>query len=140
MTVEQVAVGRPLPELHGLTKQFYAALGEGRLDFQRCTTCQRWQFPPREMCPRCTTETLAWEASPQTGVVFTYTVVHRPLHPAFAAVPYVVVGVQFDSGPRLMGRLIGVSVDEVEIGMPIRLATRIDSDGVPQIEFERTSR
>ena len=138
MTVEDIAISRPLPELRGDTKQFYAALAEGRLDFQRCTTCGQWQFPPREMCPRCATETLVWETSPQAGTVFTYTVARRPLHPAFQAVPFVIVGVEFESGPRLMGRLVGVSPEDVEIDMSVRLAARIESDGVALIEFERT--
>ena len=53
------------------------------LRFQRCAACGAWRHPPRVLCAACRSDQWSWEPSSGHGEVFTWTVVHQPLHPAF---------------------------------------------------------
>jgi len=49
-------------------------------------------------------------------------VVHRALHPAFAAqVPYVLADIQLEEGPVFTSNVTDVAPHEVSIGMPVEV-------------------
>ncbi len=114
--------GRPHPEPvrtadnHG----FWDAADDGRLAVQRCAGCRAWYHPPRPMCPACGSLDLRWTDVPGTGVVYSYTLLHHPQHPAFDY-PVIAVVVELDEGVRLVSNLIGVAAAEVRIGLPVEL-------------------
>ena len=57
-----------------------------------------------------------------TGTVYSYTIVHHAVHPALeGAVPYAVVLVALDEVPqvRVVGNLLDVVLNDVEIGLPV---------------------
>jgi hypothetical protein len=54
--------------------------------------------------------------------VLSFTIVRRPVSPAFASeVPYVVALVTLDEGPQMMTNIIGCAPEEVAIGMPVEV-------------------
>ncbi len=56
------------------------------------------------------------------GVVHTFTVTHQNGLPNFReAVPYVLAYVALEEGPQIMTNIVGCPVDEVEIGMPVKV-------------------
>ena len=58
-----------------------------------------------------------------TGAVYTYTVVRRAPTPAYQAdVPYVIVHVTLDEGPRMISTMVECEPDAVEIGMRVEVA------------------
>lgn len=123
MAEQRNAYAKPLPELDGLTKKFYAWCKRGDLRFQRCSACDAWRHVPREMCALCGSFEWTWKRSSGRGTVFTWTTVARPMHPAFADdVPYAPVVIEMDEGVRLVSEVLDCSPDELEIGMPVRLA------------------
>jgi uncharacterized OB-fold protein len=116
---------KPLPELTGHSGEFYGFCRQGELRFQRCDACGAWRHVPREMCADCGSWDWTWARSSGLGRVFSWTVVTRALHPAFAHdVPYAPVVVELDEGVRLLTHVTDVPPEDLEIGM--RVAVHFD--------------
>ena len=67
------------------------------------------------------------------ATVYSYTVAHRPPHPAFAAqVPLVVAIVELEEGPRMFTNIVGCDPANVEVGMAVQATSESidDSDMV----------
>jgi uncharacterized OB-fold protein len=108
-----------LPEITPLHEPFWAALKEHRLDLQRCDRCGRFRFIPTELCS-CGAAEYTWTPIAGTGEVYTFTVVHRAPTQAYQAeVPYVIVHVTMDEGPRMISNLVECDRDKIAIGMPV---------------------
>lgn len=118
----------PTPE----TAEFWRAARLGRLLLQRCQRCGGVQHYPRALCARCWHDGLEWFEASGMGSVWTYTVVHRPGHPAWQAhVPYVLAIVELDEGPWVVTNVLDVPCEEVSVGMRVRLALPVRDDGAP---------
>ncbi len=100
-------------------QRYFGALAEGRFEIPRCLSCGRFHFYPRVCCPHCGSQDLEWAAPSGNGTVYSVTIVRR------AEGDYTVVLVDLEEGPRLMSRVVGMPVEQVRIGLPVR--TRIDA-------------
>jgi uncharacterized OB-fold protein len=113
---------RVLPRLTPETEFFWTSGADGRLRFQRCTSCGLMVHPPGPICPVCRTRTL--EPTPVSGraTVASYTVNHQPWIPGFDP-PYVVAIVEIDEQPsvRLMTNVVGCPPEDVEVGMLVQV-------------------
>jgi len=115
-----VGVPRPLPE--GDDVEFWARCARHELAVQRCSQCGLHRHPPRPRCARCHGEEWAWVASTGTGSVYSFTVCHPPVLPAFESeVPYNVVVVQLEEGPFIVSNVVGCTNDELRVGMPVEV-------------------
>ncbi len=95
-----------LPAPAADTEAFHRGLDEGRLVLQSCERCRRARYPPAPVCPYCSAREHRWLQVDGGGAVHSWVRYHRAFHPAFASlVPYVVVSMQLDAGPRMFGRL-----------------------------------
>ena len=122
---------KPLPVLEGLTGEFYEFCRRGALHFQRCSDCRAWRHVPREMCAACGSWEWSWQPSSGRGVVFSWTVVTRALHPAFQdATPYAPVIVEMEEGVRLLSRVEGIAPEDLAIGMSVEVAFETVSEDV----------
>jgi uncharacterized protein len=129
------AVERPLPDLVGLVSQYHELLATGTLHLQRCEACARWQYPARMCCATSPEHELIWRPTSGRGRVFSWTVTHQALHPAFVDdVPYVTALVELEEGPRLVGRLTGVDPSSVSLGLAVRVEV-ITICGVALVAF-----
>jgi hypothetical protein len=128
---------KPLPKLAGLTGEFYAFTKRHELRFQRCTACGRWRHVPRVLCPDCASDAWAWERSAGRGTVFTWSVTHRPMHPAFLEMPYATVVVELAEGPRMLTTLIDVAPEELRAGLPVEVVFDDVTDEVTLPRFRR---
>ncbi len=89
------------------SKAYWAAAREGRLLFQKCCACGHVQHPPRHQCSACWTDGLAEIESSGRGRIESLTVVRRaPIASFRNKVPYVVVSVVMDEGPRMIANLL----------------------------------
>ncbi len=123
--------GRPVPEPTGDSEPFWRACRAGRLIVQRCANCQRLQYYPRNMCTECLSERLDWETMSGRGTVYTHSIVHRALNPAFEAdLPYVVAVVELDEGVRLISRIVDCTPAKVVIGMTVEVTFVPASDAI----------
>lgn len=113
--------GWSLPLLDDKSRPFFTS---GHLVVQKCTACGTVQHPPEDVCHKCLAMTFEYPEAKGTGTVYSYTIVHHPVHPLMAEmVPYAVVLVALDDYPhvRYTGNLIGVAPDDVRIGLPVRV-------------------
>jgi uncharacterized OB-fold protein len=119
------------PNPDGFSAEFYAHLAAGELRLQRCEACGAWRHPPRVLCARCGGDGWMWMPAAGRGVVYTWTVTHQALVPPFADdVPYAVVVVELEEGPRLVTAVRGVEPGALRIGLPVELRIARLSDAI----------
>jgi uncharacterized OB-fold protein len=108
------------PNPDGLSAEFYAHLATGELRLQRCDDCERWRHPPRILCGACGSERWTWRPVSGRGAVYTWTVTHQALLPSFADdLPYAVVVVELDEGPRLVTAVRGIEPGALRVGLTV---------------------
>jgi len=96
---------------------------------QRCAACGAAQYPPREICVACLSDTLAWETTDSLpGRVLARTVLHHSNEPRFRPrLPLAIGLVQLDAGPvavcflgeREPGDTVSVRACDDETGNPL---------------------
>ncbi len=110
----------PVPAPGPDTREFWEACRQHRLQVQRCAACGRFRFAPAPICHACHSREYEWVVSEGIGEVYTWTITHRPFHPAVAdAVPYntVVVRLHDCGGAMITSNLVGIPNDEIRPGM-----------------------
>ncbi|GAB5413955.1 MAG: OB-fold domain-containing protein [Congregibacter sp.] len=111
---------RTQPTRSALTEPWFEACRDGRLLIQRCGDCGHYQFYPRIVCTRCSSEHVDWVEASGDAVIASFTVVRHAVSKAYEA-PYVVALVDLAEGPRLMTNIIHSDFEALRIGMPVRL-------------------
>lgn len=91
-------------------RDFLQRSSDGHLRFQHCLNCGYVRFPTAAICPQCLSDRAEWRIDAGTGTVWSFCVYHRAFSPAFKQlVPYTVVLIELDSGPRLITNPVGAS-------------------------------
>jgi uncharacterized OB-fold protein len=112
---------RLLPALDDDNRFFWTSGADGRLRFQRCSSCRLWLHPPAPRCPSCGSGELGPEPVSGRAEVCSFTVNHQPWdgHPD----PYVIalVSLPEQDGLRLTTNIVGCDPGEVFIGMPVQV-------------------
>ena len=111
----------PPPVEYGAAAPFWTAIGEGRIEMPRCSSCHAWQWYPDDLGADCDGATLVWEEVARTGTVYAATRVVRAFLPnGRNDVPFVVGFVELDGvdGVRLVANLIDDGT--VPIGSRVR--------------------
>jgi uncharacterized protein len=113
---------RVLPRITPDNEHFWQGGADGELRFLRCQGCGYWIHPPAPICPQCLSKDVAPEAVSGRAVVHTFTVNHQPWYPDLDP-PYVIAIVELpeQDGLRLTTNIVGCAVDDVRIGMPVRV-------------------
>jgi uncharacterized OB-fold protein len=113
---------RPVPEVTPYLAPFFAAAREERLVVQRCDGCGALRFPAREICSVCLSTEASWTPVSGRGEIFSFNVMHQIYHPGFAAaVPYAVVVVKLEEGPKMTSNLVDCPLDRITVGMPVEV-------------------
>lgn len=131
----------PRPEITVDSAAFWEACAEHRLLIQRCLDCGLHRMNPAPVCFSCRSFRWDWEASQGQGSVFTYTVVHHPVHPAMQdSVPYIAVVVELSDcgGVRLTSNLVDSPGSEVAVGMAVEVVWEDVSPGYALYRFRST--
>src|SRR5579883_1947508 len=127
---------RPLPAAAPDYRPFWDFVAAGRLHLQRCGACGRFRFPVSPRCPACFSPDWAWQPVSGRGVVSSWVVFHRSYYEAFAdRLPYAVVQVELEEGPRLTANLLDAAPGELRIGLPVEVAYEAVADGVTLYQF-----
>jgi hypothetical protein len=70
------------------------------------------------------------------GTLFSFVVVRRALDPYWQGeVPYVVAVVELVEGPRLISNLAGIGLDQIQIGMALKVVFESLSDEIKVPRF-----
>ena len=112
---------KPLPTITDENRPFWDGCAAGELLFQRCRGCRAAQFPPAEICHACLGADLTWERSAGLGTLYSWTVVYRPVTPAFDVVPYAPAIVDLNEGYQMMTNLIAVAPDAITPAQPVQV-------------------
>lgn len=110
------------------TAFFWEGVNAGELRIQRCSSCGTLRHPPGPMCPTCHTSGHDYVLSQGRARVYSYVVHHAPQIPG-KTLPLLIGLVELDEGVRMIGELRGVGIDDVAIGLPVRVGyDRIDDE------------
>ena len=113
---------KPLPYIDEVSRSYWEGAKRHELMLQRCQGCGYHRYPPGDTCPRCLSDRLAWVKASGQGTVYTWTVFHQVYHQAFAKdMPYAVVAVELEEGPRLVTNLVDCKPEDIEVGMPVEV-------------------
>lgn len=114
---------RLIPPNTELSQPYWDAARQNRLVVQQCGDCSHMLFPPGANCPKCGSRKLTWTQVSGKGVVYTYTIAHRPPHPVLAEqCPLAIAVVELDEGPRMMSNVMGCDPGTIRIGMAVQVA------------------
>lgn len=112
-----------LPNLDDpLIAPFWRAAAERTLQIPRCAVCGTFNWYPMPACRSCGGEAMRWTALSGKARLYSWAVVKRALHPAFAAfTPYVsIIAEPVDaSGVRIVSRLVDADPESLTPDMPI---------------------
>ena len=100
---------------------FWEATRERRLLVQWCLDCDKSVFYPREICPGCMGSDLEWREASGAGTLYSFTVNHLSPSPTGTEGPFAIGLVELAEGPRMMTNVVGVPIDELEVGMALRV-------------------
>lgn len=107
------------------TEKFWTACNEGRLMLQHCLACDKPFYYPRTGCPRCGGTELEWRQMKGTGRIYSFSHVHVALggYKSWETeVPFTLVQIELDEGPRMLSRLAGKADESVKIGDRVAVA------------------
>lgn len=124
------------PESSTLSGPFWEATRERRLVLPWCTGCERAVWFPREVCPNCRGTTFDWRPALGEGEVHTVTIHPPGLGRDAAEGPHAVAMVQLPEGVRMMSNIVGCALEDITVGMAVRVTWLPLDDGrhLPQFE------
>lgn len=113
---------RPSPRISPDNAPFWEACARGELHLPCCDACGEPHLPPGPVCPHCLSPDLTWRMASGRGVVSSWTMLHQPGLPAFEdQIPYNIVQVETDEGPRLTATLVSDNGDPPRIGQRVQV-------------------
>ena len=113
----------PVPD--ELSKPFWDAVNEKRLVLQRCTACDKLQYPPQRTCQVCgSADQLEWKEVHGRGHIATYIVIEDGrLNRRMPDQPYNLALITLDEDPRInfYSNLPGTPPYEVPVGAAVEV-------------------
>ena len=112
----------PLPDVHDpVMRPFWDGAREGKLMLQRERANGRVHWPPKPMYWKGDGR-LEWFQASGRGCIYSYVIGYEPFLPAFRhLLPLIMVLVEVDEGPRLVGYMVRATPAEVTFGMKVRV-------------------
>lgn len=102
-------------------ENFYKFCAQRKLMGVKCKGCGALIWPPRGICPKCSSYAFEWKEFKGRGKLLTYTVIHFPPGQFQALAPYAVGIVKLEEGPQLPGMIRNVALDDLRIGMDLQV-------------------
>lgn len=111
-----------LPHIDEMSRPYWEGAKRHELLLQKCQECGYYRYPPGETCPSCLSDKLEWVKVSGRGSVYTWTVFHQAYHPAYKDdIPYAVVAVELEEGPRMITNLVNCRIEDIKMGMPVEV-------------------
>ena len=124
----------PVPEVDGLSTQYWEGAHKGELWVQRCNACKGWQWGPEWMCQHCRSFDMGWEKIEGKGRIYSWERAWHPVHPALKGHgPYIIVLVELPQygNIRMIGNLLGDPNQTVTIGAAVEAVFEHHHDTKP---------
>lgn len=100
---------------------FYQNLREGKFTSTWCKRCSRTFWPPRPLCPQCTSDELEWVELPRRGRIHAFSIQEMGVPPGFTA-PLVLAVIDLN-GLKVFSRIVESDVQQVAIGKSVTFCT-----------------
>jgi uncharacterized OB-fold protein len=116
------------PALSRLVTPFYEAAGRGQLIIQQCDDCGYHRHVPTDICYNCLSWKWHWdETLPQTGTVYSYSWVDRPMNEHLnngKVYNFAVVELDGITGNavRLLTNIFEVDKESLSVGLRVKAA------------------
>ncbi len=110
------------------SKAYYDALKQSRLLGLKCKACGAISATPRMVCRKCGSTDLEIVQLKGTGKIRTFTTVYVASEGREAECPYVLVMIELEEGPWIMGNLDGVDPTKVTmevIGKKVKMGSKV---------------
>ena len=119
---------RPLPRPTPETQHFWDGTSQGELRLQRCRDCGHVYFPPRPLCPACSSRDVEVFRASGKGTLLSYVINHRH-HPSFES-PYSIALVRLDEGPTMMSNIVECdqTPEALVLDMPLEVTFEDNGD------------
>ena len=112
----------PLPDVDDpVMAPFWDGARAGRLVLQREIATGRCHWPPKPLYWKGGGR-LEWFESSGRGEIYSYVVGYEPFLTAFRhLLPLIMVLVEVEEGPRLVGYMVNARPEDMRFGMPVRV-------------------
>lgn len=109
-------------------KDYNEALKENKILGLKCRSCGAITVPPKMACRQCTGTDMEVIEVKGSGIIKTFTTVFVGAEGRENEVPYVIVIVELDEGPWLMGNLEGIDPKTASmelIGKKVKMGNKV---------------
>lgn len=108
---------KPLPTITDANRPYWAGLKQRRVLFQACRSCAEKRVYAFRFCPHCASEESEWVEVSGKGEIWAVGAFHQVYFEGFRdEVPYNVVAVQLDGGPKIYSNVVGSPKEAIAIG------------------------
>ncbi len=95
------------------------------ITIRRCPSCRNTYLEDVDLCPVCLALTpTVTEMAAGTGKIYSFTRVHVAPEQFKNIVPYYLVIIELDAGPRLMARVQTAEGDHIRVDAPVELVSQ----------------
>lgn len=130
------AYTKPLPQIDDSNRPYWQGLKERRVTFLTCTSCDRTRVYTFRKCAHCGSEQSTWKELSGTGEIWSLGRFHQVYFEGFRdEVPYTVVIVQLDDGPRVYSNIVESDPATVRIGARVEPVFDPATDDVTLLKF-----
>ena len=127
---------KPLPRITPDNRPFWEAARRHELCLPRCLECRTVWYPLGPVCPECLSERFEWERMSGRGKVSSWVVFHQRYFESFASdIPYNVVQVELEEGPRLMTNLVDCDPASIHCDMAVEVVFEDVTDEISLPKF-----
>ncbi len=109
--------------------KFIEYLEEGKIAGTKCRKCGNLYVPPKADCVECLDDDMEWVELSGDCTLHTYTTIHASPSGFEDIAPYTLLVVDVKEGGRVMTWAEGISEDDLEIGMDLKLKVKTLDDG-----------
>ncbi len=114
---------------HTQIHEFYENLDDGRLTTTRCLECGEIHYPPRIVCPECTSDDLEYVDLPHEGELYAFSESRGGTPLGYHDTSPFVVAIVDLGEIKLSARIDDARYDDLEIGDPVSLKIVDIDDG-----------
>lgn len=119
------------PIVTDVNRGFWEGTAAGELRVQRCAACGFLRYPPAPWCPSCLDEGAEWIPLSGRGTILSRLIFHQGYHPAWKErLPYNVVLVQLEEGPRMISNVAPLSEQGFAVGDAVEVVFEREGDVV----------
>lgn len=112
---------KPLPYPTPISETFWNGLNSQKVLIQQCEDCGGWVFYPRKHCTHCWSNQVSFKEVSGQATLYTYTISRVPTLPEFSdEMPQMLAVVELQEGVRMNTVLVGLSENEVKVGMKLK--------------------